>query len=151
MDPELAALAASGATTLVGLMVTDSWEQVKQRVAAFFGRGRAEQTEEVSGELQLAHDEVTTARESDDAEAVQEIENEWRGRLRQLLRADPEAAAELRRILDELTPQTPPAESGSVHNTISGGVHHGTVIQARDISGGLSIGGGGIPDGRPRA
>lgn len=38
MDSELAALAASGATTLVSLMVTDSWTHAREVVGRFLAR-----------------------------------------------------------------------------------------------------------------
>lgn len=38
MDTELAALAASGATTLVSLMVTDSWAQARELVGRLISR-----------------------------------------------------------------------------------------------------------------
>ena len=36
MEAELAALAGSGAATLIGLMATDSWTQVKKSLARIF-------------------------------------------------------------------------------------------------------------------
>ena len=52
MEAELAALAASGATTLVGLMVSESWERAKSGLARFFGRGAPGEAAEA--ELQAA-------------------------------------------------------------------------------------------------
>jgi hypothetical protein len=39
VEAELASLAASGATTLVGLMVSETWTQARDRVARSFARG----------------------------------------------------------------------------------------------------------------
>ncbi|WP_046471057.1 hypothetical protein [Allosalinactinospora lopnorensis] len=46
---------------------------------------------------------------------------------------------EIRRLIERLRPEFD-AGRDNVHNTISGDVH-GTAIQARDISGGLNLGG----------
>ncbi|WP_069622509.1 hypothetical protein [Streptomyces niveus] len=59
-----------------------------------------------------------------------DVHAEWRSRLRRTLAADPTAAAELRALLAELSPEEPRArEVFDVHNTISGTVN-GTVVQA---------------------
>ncbi|MFJ6214730.1 hypothetical protein ACIQGZ_15560 [Streptomyces sp. NPDC092296] len=132
MEAELAALAASGATTLVGLMVSESWTQARDRVARFFARGSGDPAPQE--QLEVSRAELAAARETGDDTGAADVEAEWRTRLRRLLRADPAAAAELRALLAELGPQqTEPA--GSVHNTINGGVQHGPVIQGRDFSG----------------
>lgn len=51
MDAELAALAASGATTVVQLMAQDAWTTVRERVLALFGRGAADRTDSVRAAL----------------------------------------------------------------------------------------------------
>ncbi|GGT23926.1 hypothetical protein [Streptomyces purpureus] len=138
MEAELVALATAGATALVQQMVGDGWGQVKGRVTAFFARRAGTDPEAVGEELETVRAELLTADESGDAQAVSEAQaearTEWRARMRRTLRADPQAAAELRALLDELTPPTPGRETGlEVHNTMSGGVQHGTFIQAGTI------------------
>lgn len=64
----------------------------------------------------------------------------WRLWLRQALRSAPQAAVELRALLDEARPYLPEP----VHNTISGGVQSGTVIQSDTLSN-LPIGAPAIP------
>jgi hypothetical protein len=147
VDAELAALASSGATTLVGAMVSDAWAQVRDRVAGYFaGRGGADPEAEpaaLAGELDAARDELAAARQQADAEAAADIEAEWRARLRRLLRSDPEAANGLRALLAELEPlaaaAAPPAVHNEVHNSIAGGTQHGPVVQAHTISGPLTF------------
>ncbi|MEU4350860.1 NB-ARC domain-containing protein [Streptomyces sp. NPDC023838] len=118
MDAELTALAASGATSLVGLMVSDSWGQAKERLGRFLARRRADpdgpdamdatdRTAPARGaedELQAASDELEAARGARDERAVADLEDRWSRRLLEILREDPGAAAELRRLLDELAP-----------------------------------------------
>ncbi|MER5360565.1 hypothetical protein [Streptomyces sp. NPDC002785] len=137
VEAELVALAASGATALVQHMVADSWGQARQRLVAFFARGAAtpEEEAELAGELEASRDELTAARDGGDDALIGDVEAEWRARLRRRLAADPQAAAELRSILDELP--SPPGErgrAGQVHNTISGTPRiGGPVIQAAEI------------------
>lgn len=138
MDAELTSLAVAGATALVTQMVNDGWEQARDRVVAFFTRGRDGEGEVVQAELEESRAELVAARDADDQETAADVRDEWRLRLRRLLREDSSAAAELQALLDELRrPEDRP--KGTVHNTISGGVQHGTVIQAHTI-GDLTIG-----------
>ncbi|MEU2789184.1 hypothetical protein [Streptomyces sp. NPDC007100] len=151
MDAELTALATAGATTLVQQMVTEGWSQARERVAAFFSRRRGGGEEEaLEGELEESRTELVAAQRSGDEEGAADVAAEWRVRLRRVLRDDPAAAEELRRLLAELRPE---AEAGvsvrEVHNTISGEVHQGTVIQAGVISR-LTQGGGGGTEGPAR-
>jgi hypothetical protein len=132
MEAELTALATSGATTVVGLMASDAWTQVRTRLARFFARdGEAGQ---VGQELELSRQELAAARAADDDLAAGDIEAEWRTRLRRTLRADPAAASELRLLLAELAPDSPQGTTVTVHNTMSGVVRHGSVYQGQNLS-----------------
>ena len=142
VEPELLALATSGATTVVGLMATEGWTAVRLRVAALLRRaGMAQEDEErVQIELDEEHREATAARDCGTPAVIADLEAVWRSRLRILLREDPAAAIALR----ELIAANPP---GAVHNTIIGGDSHqavdvqvrGPVVQARDITGGFHV------------
>ncbi|MDN3295350.1 hypothetical protein QWM81_15070 [Streptomyces ficellus] len=138
MEAELVALATAGATALVQQLVGETWEQVRGRVTAFFARRAGTDPETVGAELETVRAELLAAEESGDeqatADAQAEARTEWRARMRRTLQADPAAAAELRALLGDLMPALPaPVSSGDVHNTISGGVQHGAVIQAGSI------------------
>ena len=122
------ALATSGATTLVTLMATEAWTQARARFAALLGRGRSDEAE-LAGELEELRTEVVRAQRAGDAGLAEEAAADWRGRLRRALRDDPEAVAELRSILAEFAP----AAGTVVHNSISGGTIHGSVVQGGDI------------------
>ncbi len=133
METELAALAQSGAATLVGLMVSDSWTQAKAGFARLFARGGT--VDDAVRELESSRDELTMARvRGDDTEAA-DIESEWRTQLRHLLRSDPAAADELRHLIGQLS-------SSTIYNINNGDVRFGSVIQAGHISGGAF---GGVP------
>ncbi|WJV49442.1 hypothetical protein [Streptomyces flavofungini] len=138
MDAELTALAAAGATALVQSMVGDGWAHARDRAVGFFTRRRAADGDgaalAVGGELDEARAELVAARDAQDADTAADVQAEWRNRMRRALRDDPEAAAELRLLLDELAPdESEDGRSGNVRNTISGGVQHGNVIQARTV------------------
>ncbi|MEU9131415.1 hypothetical protein AB0D08_25465 [Kitasatospora sp. NPDC048540] len=131
MEAEIVALATSGASTLVGLMVTELWTEARGRFASLFGR----RSEAVGEELEEVRRELLCA--DDQAAAAVGAEAEWEARLRRALAADPEAAAQLRALLDELAPHQEPAPApGSVHNSITGrGVYNEPVIQAGYVQG----------------
>ncbi|MBR8642630.1 hypothetical protein KEF29_33320 [Streptomyces tuirus] len=133
MEAELTALAVSGATTLVGLMVSETWTQARDRVARFFARG-GDQGSAVE-ELGRSQQELLAARAAQDELAGADIEAEWRTRLRRILQDDPQAAEELRCLLAELGPSVDDNHGASVHNSISGGVQNGPVVQGQSFSG----------------
>lgn len=131
MEAELAALAASGATTLVGLMVSETWTSARDRLARFFAGAEDETT--VERELTASRAELITARETDDEATAADIEDAWRTRLRLTLLADPGAATELRTLLAEIAGDE--AHTTTVTNTVTGGTQHGPVIQGQQFSG----------------
>ncbi|MEV0221233.1 hypothetical protein [Streptomyces sp. NPDC050704] len=137
MDAELTALAAAGATALVQQMVTDGWGSVRDRVGALFSRGRDEDV--VVAELEESRADLVAARDGEDEEAAADVQASWRSRLRRTLRDDPEAAAELRALLDELAQPSIASAPGTLHNTVSGSVQNSTVVQTYTV-GALTIG-----------
>jgi hypothetical protein len=134
VEAELTALAVSGATTVVGLMATEAWTQVRGRLSRFLVRDGGD-TGAVDAELEESRAELTAALADADEDTAADIEAEWRTRLRRTLRANPEAADELRTFLDELAPTQPAGPAVSVTNTVSGGTQHGPVIQGQTFSG----------------
>lgn len=130
MEAELAALAGSGATTLVALMVSDSWTRAKDKFARLFARSTA--ADESLQDLDTSRVELITAHlERDDMKAA-EIEAHWRQRLRLLLLSDPIARDELQQLID---PESCQIERTTVRNTNSGDVKFGSIIQSGQISG----------------
>ncbi len=130
MEAEIAQLVTTGATTVVGLMATEAWTQLRSRLAGLFGRGR--DTEEVSAELEEIRVEVVRA--DGDTELIGDQAAELRNRLRRLFRENPGAVAELRAVLAEFSPEPPEPAGRSVHNTFSGGTMSGGIlIQAGTI------------------
>ncbi|WP_329223281.1 NB-ARC domain-containing protein [Streptomyces sp. NBC_01485] len=133
MEAELAALAASGATTLVGLMVSESWERAKSGLARYFGqRASGAAAEE---ELQAASEELDSARAAGDVETQADVQARWRQRLETMFEADPRAAGELAQLLSELAPDA----SRTFVNLVSGGVNYGPAFQGSHIHGGITF------------
>ncbi|QKW07122.1 hypothetical protein HUT18_12650 [Streptomyces sp. NA04227] len=148
MEAELAALAASAATSVVSVMVTETWTQVRGRLVRFLNRGGDEREQEaLEGEVQLDQEELTAAHASGDEQAAADVEAGWRTRMRRALLADPAAAEELRAILRELDQAQPPRPSVVVNNTVSGGTYHAPVVMAQNVSGGIHQHGGAAPSG----
>ncbi|MFD7517506.1 NB-ARC domain-containing protein [Streptomyces niveus] len=135
MEAELAALAASGATALVGAMVTESWEQARARVAQFFARRRQSRNpgeDEEGAALDEGRAQLVAARDADDESAAADVETDWRRRLGQLLEEEPEAAQELRQLLSDLA-----AVQAPVNAVTYGGVQYGA-FQNSQIHGGIT-------------
>ncbi|NUV55072.1 hypothetical protein G6W51_19590 [Streptomyces coelicolor] len=107
MDPEIAALAGTAGTTVVTLMVTNAWESARDGMVALWRRFQPARAESIGEELEAGRADLLLARQAGDADSEAELTVEWQGRLRRFLLAHPEAAEELRRVLDELTPQLP--------------------------------------------
>lgn len=129
MEAELTALATTAVTALTGLMVSESWEQAKLRLARWFRRRGGD--ENAQGELEAASDELAHARADGDERVAERVGERLRERLLSVLQDDPEAAGELARLITELAPDTPVMYVSSV----SGGVYHGPSFQGAHIGG----------------
>lgn len=101
----LATLASTGGTALVTAMVTDSWESIKGSVARLLGRGDAGQTEAAQERLELSQAALDGLADADLDRARAEQEIVWRTRLADLLEAHPQAADELRSLIDVIQAQ----------------------------------------------
>ncbi|MEU3202866.1 hypothetical protein ABZ702_03090 [Streptomyces cyaneofuscatus] len=145
MEAELMGLASSGATALVGLMVSDAWTEARERLARLLSRGSGDDEASATAlrDLDVSSAELAAARADRDDGLVGDVEAHWRVRLRRLLTEDPGAAAELRALLAELDQPRAGDRRGLVHNEVSGG-RQNTVVQGRDFSR-LTFGGGNGP------
>lgn len=125
----MTALASTAGTTVVTLMATDAWERTRDGIAALWRRVHPERADTVAAELEATREDLASAQAGGDEDAVQELQAEWRARIRRLLREQPEAAEELRRLLDDLAPDAAPARTVTVtqHATASG---HARIYQA---------------------
>ncbi|MEU2588279.1 hypothetical protein ABZ612_36615 [Streptomyces avermitilis] len=135
MDSELAALAASGATTLVSLMVTDSWTHARDLVGRFFSRSGADGT--AITDLDTARTQLLSAEATEDTQATHAITEQWHTCLQRHLQASAATGNDLRKLLTSLQriANNPDTQPSTVHNDISGGAQHGPVIQSGRIVG----------------
>jgi hypothetical protein len=133
MDAELAALAATGATTLVSLMVTDSWTHARALVGRFFSRSEADST--AIADLDSSRTQMLGAAAPENT--TRELTEQWHARMYHLMQAGLASRSELQDLLASLQrlATVPDAQPGSVHNEIGGGVQHGPVIQTGRITG----------------
>ncbi|MFD6532723.1 hypothetical protein [Streptomyces sp. NPDC060184] len=132
MDTELATLAASGATTLVSLMVTDSWARVRELFVGLL----SPTAPAVGADLDGTRDRVLAADADTSARTRREATAEWHEHLHHLLRTGSVTREDLRAVLALLRQLDVSAPRPDVvHNDISGGVQHGPVIQAGRVSG----------------
>ncbi|WP_405541042.1 hypothetical protein OG478_52540 [Streptomyces phaeochromogenes] len=122
MDP----IVLAAGTALVGAIATDTWEQSRAALLAFWRRLRPEQTEAVGEELSDTRAQLLAARRSSDADAEQTLVSDWQLRLQSLIRHNPAAAEELRHLLaTELMPALTADER----------VHIGTLTMKAEASG----------------
>ncbi|WP_327575409.1 MULTISPECIES: hypothetical protein [unclassified Streptomyces] len=134
MDSELAALTASGATTLVSLMVTDSWTHARELLRRFLSRSDPGNST-ITG-LDAARARLLTAQSAGHPHLARDTAEQWDAYLRHLLEDRAVSGAELRTLITGLQHlQSEVARPGTVHNNINGGVQHGPVIQSGRITG----------------
>ncbi|MFI1373399.1 hypothetical protein ACH4UY_15470 [Streptomyces longwoodensis] len=135
MDAELAAVAASGATTLVSLMVTDSWAHARTLMSRWLARAGADSSA-VTG-LDDARTRLLLRGAAADERAAAGITEEWRDRLRRLVETGALTGEDLSALEASLRRLAAGAQGrpASVHNTISGGTQHGPIVQAGTVTG----------------
>lgn len=125
MTPESLTLLQNGAATLIGLMLTDAWEQVRLGRARLFGDW--EGTTGLS-RRDASRNEVLESHADGDPQGLADIEGEWRIRLRRLLTSDPTAAGEPpgahRRVRSPI-----PKSAGVEPAVVSGCCHNSTVLE----------------------
>lgn len=107
MDPEITTLALTGASTLVGLMASDAWNVTKDRVTAIYRRFRPESHDRIQEELEESRSDLLATDEDHRNEVVEALRQEWQGRLRRFLAANPQAVEAMQEVLDELRPLLP--------------------------------------------
>src|SRR5690242_2826621 len=98
MDPEV--LAQTAGATVVALMATDAWVRTREGVVSLWRRVRPLQADEIGTALEETREEILAARRDEDAASAEDLERDWRRRLRRLLLADPTVAQELERIFE---------------------------------------------------
>jgi hypothetical protein len=108
MDAELSTLAATAATTLVGLLTTDAWERVKGGLGALWRRAYPERAATIEAEIAESRSELLALDAGDDDQLIDILVREWESRLYRLLITNPDLDGQLRQLLDG-GPARPPA------------------------------------------
>ena len=134
---DVATLAALAGSTLVTAAVTDTWEDVRYKVARPFGRGKADP--KIEQKLNDTWRQLDAARPMGELEQVQaDLARDWTVRLKDLLADYPDAEAELTALVEEIKPAIGAAADHSVaaardvnvsadHGGVAGGVIDGDV------------------------
>ncbi|MEU1036616.1 hypothetical protein ABZ402_50130 [Streptomyces mirabilis] len=127
----MTALAATGGSAVVQAAGTDAWEELRSRLARWFGRGDAARERSELERLDRSAAELEAAG-TDAADQVRTRQGAvWQARIETLLedldeQQLTEAAAELQRLLGQAAPQPP-----GVGGLVSGNRFHGpTAVQA---------------------
>ncbi|MEU9163904.1 hypothetical protein AB0D29_26995 [Streptomyces sp. NPDC048424] len=119
MSDPMTVLAMTGATTVVAAMATSAWEGTRERVVELFHRRGDERSTAL--QAQLDGDAELVAGESDDTDGVRDdLVRPWARRIGALLREHPEAADELRTLIEEVS-VPPAAQKWSQHITAHAG------------------------------
>ena len=127
VEDDAVELFEEGARVLTQEMVKGGWTVVQAWITRLF-KGDATKKQEALGELERSRTDL-----EDDPTLLEDVQQEWKTRLRRLLREDPEAAAELRALLDEVAPQRGGDTIINTARDISGGF----MIQAGHVHGGI--------------
>lgn len=108
-------------------MATDAWQRIREGIASLWRRGHPERAAAVAAELDATREDLLAALAVGDQDTEVELQAEWQGRLRRFLTARPEAAEDLRRLLDEFGPRAETAPAVTQHATASS---HARIYQA---------------------
>ncbi|MGW4383383.1 hypothetical protein [Kitasatospora sp. NPDC004531] len=117
VDTAPAALAAAAAGRLVELLTADGWEAAATSIPALWRHTR---TDRVAAELTDTRLALTGAADPDTAERLRaRCAQQWQDRFARLLTERPEAADELRRLLDP--PPAPAPQRITLRMEVTGG------------------------------
>lgn len=83
MDAEVAALAMTGASSLIKLMTTDAWGKVKDLISRHLGKSNPESAAALTAELDETRAEIETA--ADRAQAIADADTYLRRRLARMV------------------------------------------------------------------
>ena len=125
MPAEIAVLAASGASSLVNLLATDSWKKAKELVLNFFSRSRNATPDGIGAELEQSHNDIAGA--ADPQPVISEYVTYWQTRLRQAATAMDDGETQLSQLVQQLGEHSLSSASGpnqgvqQIGNAQSGG------------------------------
>jgi|KBSMisStandDraft_5_1062788.scaffolds.fasta_scaffold304292_2 hypothetical protein len=101
MDPgTLAAIAQTASNALVTAAVTDTWEDLRHKIARWFGRGQPDQ--QIERRLDATRDQLMAAVPGELEAAQAALAGQWATRFADLLADYPDAGAELDELINDL-------------------------------------------------
>ncbi|WKU47119.1 hypothetical protein Q3V23_25365 [Streptomyces sp. VNUA116] len=129
----LEGLAAAGGSAVVGAAATDAWNTARAGVARLLGRGDSGRERYAIERLDRTAGEIEQAPDEDRQQLRDKLRGRWTGRLEILLEEHPEAADELRELIDRLRAELPAARESWVQNNTAeaGGIQY--ITQGGDI------------------
>ncbi|MEU7279456.1 hypothetical protein AB0A69_11845 [Streptomyces sp. NPDC045431] len=129
---DIAVIAATASTALVGAMATDAWGQAVRGMTTLWQRVHPGRAEAVGEDLAEDRRLVLAAHESGDEEALRRLRAEWESRLHRLLSSGGEEVAdELRRLVaDQLLPHLPAGQRAQYVEMYAEARDNGRINQA---------------------
>jgi hypothetical protein len=109
---DISALAALAGNSLVTAVVTDAWEGVRHKVAAWFGRG--EPDPKALERLDRTRAELAAAGPGEVERVGRDLAREWAGRFKDLIADYPDAAGELDGLVAQIQASTAVASGHGV-------------------------------------
>ncbi|MGK5547828.1 hypothetical protein ACSNOH_24265 [Streptomyces sp. URMC 127] len=130
----LEGLAAAGGSALVGAAATDAWQTVRTGAARLLGRGDDRQERYAIERLDRTAAEIERATDEDRQQLRDKLRTRWTGQLEMLLEEHPEAADELRELIERVRAEVPAARESWVQNNTAeaGGIQY--ITQGGDIN-----------------
>ncbi|KOV62025.1 hypothetical protein [Streptomyces sp. MMG1121] len=116
MDPQLVALSSTAGSTLVTLMVTDGWQQARDKAVRLWQQFRPANAVAMADELDAARVAVVAARRSGIRIDEEALRVEWGRRVGELLASHQDAEPALRAVLADW-------EAASGAQAVGGNLH----------------------------
>lgn len=117
MEQEVAALAMTGATTIVAAMATGAWETARNATVALYRRYVPDQQRAVEGQLDRSAGRVERA-DDIDGERGRQLPR-WQDELEDFLQQNPQAASELEAVIDRIRQDLPAAQQSWAQTNIA--------------------------------
>jgi hypothetical protein len=133
---EVVALASLAGRTVVAAAVTDAWGMTKRGFARLLGRGDAGQTELAERRLEQTREQLAGVPAADLEQARAQLGGTWQTRLLDLLEEQPEMAADLQALVEQVQAQLPAGAASAAGHGVAAG---------RDVN--ITASGGGVAAG----
>lgn len=135
---DVAALVALAGNALVTAAVTDAWEDVRQKVARWFGRGQPDP--QLERRLDATRRQLTAVAPADLVQAQAAEATAWQTRFADMLADHPESAGELDALVRDIVASIPAAidHSGAAGRDMIAWADHGSAA-ANVVHGNITV------------